>query len=153
MNKFAPKGKVKVVAGTIVNPEYAGLKLILHPINDSGEANSKLSETLDKKWKKVKEETKGWYSSRVNFKQGEINTVAVQSDVWVINSLCKDKDNQFQMESLTSCLKKIVSIAKNEKASVHISMLLNEDYSDLSTVLENEVVNSGVNVSYYQETQ
>ena len=151
MSNFLPKGKVKLVKGSIINPEYAGLRLVLNFVSESGKPEGKLSETLDKKWKKIVEETKGWYASRVNFKQGETYTIAVQSDTWVINCLCKDKDNQLQDKSLTSCLKKIAQLAKAEKASVHVSDYLVEECPSLSSMLETEMVNQGINVSYYQE--
>lgn len=151
MNKFAPKGKEKIVKGTILTPEYAGLRLVLNFVSENGLPEGKLYEIFDKKWKKIKEETKGWYASRNNFKVGEITTIAVQSDTWVINCLCKDKDNKLQEAALLSCLKKVVLIAKNEKASVHISTLLTEDCSNLQELVTNEILNNGINVSYYQE--
>jgi hypothetical protein len=150
-SKFLPKGKVKTVKGSILNPEYAGLRLILNFVNQSGKPEGSLYSLFDKKWKKVKEETKGWYASRINFKLGEINTIAVQSDTWVINCLCQNEGNSVQETALNDCIKKIASIAKNEKASVHVSVELFKDFPNLMQNLNTHLVDSGINVSVYEE--
>lgn len=152
MNKFAPKGKSKLVTvGSILTPEYAGLRLILNFVNLGGKTDSPMFSLFDKKWRKVKEETKGWYASRVNFKLGEINTIAVQSDVWVINCLCQDENTKINSDALNNCIKKLYNMAVNEKASLHVSNLLLNEYPELSKILTEKLVDNGINVSYYQE--
>ena len=151
-SKFLPKGKVKAVKGSILTPEYAGLRLIINFVNQSGKPEGSLYQIFDKKWKKVKEETKGWYASRINFKLGEINTIAVQSDTWVINCLCQDENNSIQEKALNDCMKKIVSVAKNEKASIHVSAELLKDSPNLMQNINTHFVDNGINVSVYEET-
>jgi hypothetical protein len=151
MSKFTPKGKVKVVKGSILTPEYAGLRLIVNFVNKNGKPEGPLYEVFDKKWKKIKEETKGWYASRINFKLGEINTVAVQSDTWVINCLCQDEENAVQEKALDDCIKKVATMAKNEKASVHIPNLLLQSFPKLMENLNSQLVENGINVSVYEE--
>ena len=150
-SKFLPKGKVKTVKGSILNPEYAGLRLIVNFVNQNGKPEGSLYSLFDKKWKKVKEETKGWYASRINFKLGEINTIAVQSDTWVINCLCQNESNAIQEPALNDCIKKIASIAKNEKASVHVSTELFKEFPNLMQSLNSYLVDNGINVSVYEE--
>lgn len=150
-NKFSPKGKVKVVKGSILTPEYAGLRLILNFVNKNGKPEGPLYDIFDKKWKKIKEETKGWYASRINFKLGEVSTIAVQSDTWVMNCLCQNEENAVQETALDDCIKKISSIAKNEKASVHVPNVLLQSFPKLMEKLNNQLVDSGVNVSIYEE--
>jgi hypothetical protein len=151
MSKFTPKGKVKVVKGSILTPEYAGLRLIVNFVNKNGKPEGPLYEVFDKKWKKIKEETKGWYASRINFKLGEINTVAVQSDTWVINCLCQDEENAVQEKALDDCIKKVATMAKNEKASVHVPNLLLQSCPKLMENLNSQLVENGINVSVYEE--
>jgi hypothetical protein len=151
MSKFTPKGKVKVVKGSILTPEYAGLRLIVNFVNKNGKPEGPLYEVFDKKWKKIKEETKGWYASRINFKLGEINTVAVQSDTWVINCLCQDEENSVQEKALDECIKKVATMAKNEKASVHVPNLLLQSCPKLMENLNSQLVENGINVSVYEE--
>jgi hypothetical protein len=149
--KFVQKGKVKVVKGSILTPEYAGLRLIINFVNSSGKPEGPLYQIFDKKWKKIKEETKGWYASRVNFKLGEVSTIAVQSDTWVINCLCQDELMAVQEKALDNCVKKISDMAKNEKASVHVSSLLLQSYPELMNKLNKNLVDVGINVSVYEE--
>jgi hypothetical protein len=149
--KFVQKGKVKVVKGSILTPEYAGLRLIINFVNSSGKPEGPLYQIFDKKWKKIKEETKGWYASRTNFKLGEVNTIAVQSDTWVINCLCQDELMVVQEKALDNCVKKISDMAKNEKASVHVSSLLLQSYPELMNKLNKNLVDVGINVSVYEE--
>ena len=151
MSKFVSKGKVKVVKGSILTPEYAGLRLILNFVNKNGKPEGPLYDIFDKKWKKIKEETKGWYASRVNFKLGEVSTIAVQSDTWVINCLCQNEENTVQEEALDNCIKKIFTVAKNEKASVHVPNFLMQEFPKLMEKLNTQLVDNGINVSIYEE--
>ena len=151
MNKFVPKGKSKIVTGSILTPEYAGLRLIINFVNLSGKADSAMTELLDKKWKKIKEEVKGWHATRVNFKLGQVNTIAVQSDVWVINCLCQDENLKIDSKAIEGCIKKISEMALNEKASVHVSNILVNEYPDIVKLLTEKLLDNGINVSYYQE--
>lgn len=150
-SKFAPKGKDKVINRTILTPEYAGLRLVLNLINESAALNEELGSIFDRKWKKIKEEVKGWYASRNNFKLGQTNTIAVQSDTWVVNCLCKTKENVLDRKALESCIQKVLSVAKMEKASVHVSALSVLECPELKEELNNQLLNNGINVCYYEE--
>ena len=57
MNKFSVKGKVKVVNGSILTPEYAGLRLILNFVNTEAKTDSPMHDLLDKKWRKINRES------------------------------------------------------------------------------------------------
>lgn len=151
VKKFQNKGKFKIVKGSILTPEYAGLRLILNTINSKGLVNSELLPIFDKKWKKIKEESKGWYASRNNFKGGENLNIAVQSDTWVINCLCQDDDYVINVKDLESSLKKVASLAKAEKASVHVPDLLINSCPQLSDMLQDLFINDGINVSVYSD--
>lgn len=150
VSPFAPKGKVKVVNGTILAPENAGLRVILNILGMSGKTDSNMFTLFDKKWKKVKEESKGWYSLRTNFKLGFNNQIAVQSDTWVINMLCKNEENVLDEPSLDVCLKKASDMAKYEKATVHVSEILLQEHPLLAEKF-NVFTDNGVSVYVYQE--
>lgn len=151
MNKFVTPGKTKVVEGSILTPQYAGLRLILNFSNLAGKTDSPMFNIFDKKWRKIKEENKGWYAIRNNFKLGELLTTAVQSDTWVVNCLCQDEQGKISESALNTCIKKIHAMALNEKASIHVSNLLLEECPELSSLLNEKLVTEGINVSYYQE--
>tara|TARA_R110000868_G_scaffold67046_6_gene199266 strand:- start:1300 stop:1767 length:468 start_codon:yes stop_codon:yes gene_type:complete len=151
-NKFQMQGKVKVINGSILTPENGGLRFVLNTNNLSGKVVGPLYSLFDKKWKKVREETKGWYANKTGaYKLGAVNTTAVQSDVWVIHMLCQGADLLTDVPALTECLKKVAQSAKSEKATVHISQLLVDEIPSLQDLVDKCLVKSGISVSYYKE--
>lgn len=150
--RFQVKGRVKVIEGSILNPEIAGLRFVLNFTNMLGKPESPLYPIFEKKWKKVREEARGWYTNKTGaYKLGAINTVAVQSDVWVINMLCQDDKLIPSEEGAAKCLKEVCALAKSEKASVHVSNLLVALMPKLADLLDKEVIENGVAVYFYNE--
>ena len=153
-DKFKVKGKVKLIKGSILTPEDAGLRFILNVNNLAGKSESPLYPLFDKKWQKVKVESRGWYVNKTGaYKLGATNTTPVQSDVWVIGMLCQDEDLKTDLTGLEACLKKVCASAKYEKASLHVSNLLCAAIPELQDLITKHLVNEGVSVSYYEETK
>jgi hypothetical protein len=151
-NRFQPQGKVKTIKGTILAPENAGLRFVLSVANMGGTTEYPLYKIFDKKWKKVREETKGWYTTRTGaYKLGTNNTTAVQSDTWVIQMLCQTKELVTDVKALEDCLKKVCQMAKYEKATVHVSSILLEDVPEMKSCLDKQLILQGVNVYFYEE--
>jgi hypothetical protein len=153
MNKFQPQGKIKLIKSTILAPENAGLRFVLSVNNMAGKSdNNPLYPIFDKKWKKVKEDAKGWYATKTGaYKLGAINITSVQSDTWVIHMLCQDELLKTNQSALEDCLKQISAKAKYEKASVHVSSVLLESLPGLQDLIVKYLVSEGVNVSVYTE--
>lgn len=154
VNKFQASGRTKQIKGSILMPENAGLRFILSLNNTAGKPEGNpLLPLFDKKWKKVREESRGWYATKTGaYKIGAINTTAVQSDVWVIHMLCQGEDLQVDLEGLTACLKKVATSAKYEKATVHVSTVLTDNIPELSDLLVEHLLKDGVSVYFYQES-
>lgn len=150
-NKFVTHGKTKLVQGTILTPELGNLRLILVPSSEKGDASSDLYNLLSRKWKQARAELKGWYSNHINFKLGNIQSTAVQSDTWVVHCLFEDKDGKVNEKALASCVKKLADLAKFEKASIHVSVLSTNAVPTLPDLLTAECVNKGTSVYYYEE--
>jgi hypothetical protein len=153
VNQFQPQGRVKIVKGSILTPENAGLRFILSVNNLEGkpEGNPMLP-LFDKKWKKVREEARGWYATKTGaYKLGAVNTTATQSDTWVIHMLCQDADFKVNAEALETCLDEVCKLAKYERATVHVSTVLTEAIDELPDLLTSCLVNQGVSVTYYEE--
>lgn len=151
MQKFIQPAKVKHVKGSVIAPENAGLRIILNLCSQSGKYNSTLFSALTKRWMRVREDYKNWFAGQVNFKLGNISTTAIASDTWVVHSLCFDKEEALNAEALKACVKKIVTLAKSEKASLHVSEFLFRDVPELKTLLEQEVPTQGVLLYEYSE--
>lgn len=150
--QFRPAGKVKTIKGTVIQPESAGLKLVLNIINTKGKAEHTLYPIFDKKWKRVKEDAKGFYNTRTGaYKLGALYTTAVQSDVWVIHCVVQGDDLKIDANGVNLAFKELLKMAKEEKASVHISSLLSDLDPVIQSAAQEQLVANGVNVSYYQE--
>jgi len=152
-NLFAQKGKVKVIKGSILMPENAGLRFILNIVNTAGKTDSNpLYPLFDKKWRKVKEDAKGWWANKTGaYKLGAVNQTAVNSDVWVIHMLCQNDDGTVDASGLKACLTKVCAQAKYEKATVHISTLLTSQIPEFAGLLNSELIENGVSVNLYEE--
>lgn len=151
-NRFQPAGKTKVIKGSILAPENAGLRFVLSVTNMSGKVESPLYPVFEKKWKKVKEEAKGWYNTRTGtYKLGATNSTAVQSDTWVVHLLCQDEKLQTDVKALEECLNKVCTSAKYEKATVHVSTVLTNYIPELSDLLKKALLDKGVSVYFYEE--
>ena len=146
-NKFSTPGKFRKAASELTTPENSGLRFILNPIDTKVELKSDINELIAKKWKRCRDDAKGWYAGRNKFKLGEIQTVAVQSDVWVINLLVTE-GSEVPAESLDSAMKKTGDLAKYEKATVHISdkMLAIANFESLAI---KHLIDNGINVYVY----
>lgn len=151
MNKFLQPGKTKVVTGSITTPELSSLRLIVVPCSLNDKFDDGLQKILVKRWAKVKEEYKHWYSVRQNFKLGSISNLAVASDTWCVYLLCKAEDGTVDQKSLEDGFKKISELAKFEKASVHISELSTAEIPELKSLANTHCVQQGINTMFYQE--
>ena len=151
-NKFQQQGTVKVVKGSILSPQNAGLRFVLNLNNMAGKAESPLYPLFEKKWPKVKQEAKGWFNTRTGaYKIGAIQSLSVQSDTWIIGLLCQDAKLDTDVVGLKTCLKEVCKLAKYEHASVHVSTLLTDTVPELQDLLSTELVEHGVSVLYYEE--
>jgi hypothetical protein len=153
VSRFQPQGKTKVIKGTILAPENAGLRFVLSVTNLAGKPdNHPLYPLFEKKWPKVKQEARGWYATKTGaYKLGSVNTTAVQSDTWVIHMLCQGEDLTTDVVALEKCLKEVCKMAKYERATVHVSGLLTNAVPEMTDLLRTELVEQGVSVYFYNE--
>lgn len=151
--RFIQPGRTKVIKGSILAPENAGLRFVLSVNNMEGkpEGNPMLP-VFDKKWPKVRAEARGWYATKTGaYKLGAVNTTAVQSDTWVIHMLCQDKDLVVDAAALEKCLNEVCKMAKYERATVHVSTILVGAVPELAGLLSTCLVQKGVSVNLYEE--
>jgi hypothetical protein len=155
VNQFQPKGRVKVVKGSILTPENAGLRFVLSVNNLGGKPEGNpLLPIFNRKWPKVQQESRGWYATKTGaYKLGAVQTTAVQSDVWVVHMLCQGEDLSVNAEGLQKCLKQVCKDAKYERATVHVSTVLTNSIPELTNLLQSELIDQGVAVSFYEEPE
>lgn len=157
-NPFVTHGKTRVVQGTILSPEMGNLRLVFVPCSESGKPDTNLHVLLNKKWRTVAAELKGWYANHVNFKLGNIQTTAVNSDVWVVHALCLAVDKEtgavsLDEKALASCMTKLSALAKYEKGSIHVSNLTVNALPEVVQLLTENMVEKGIAVAFYNEPE
>lgn len=152
-NTFVTKGKTKVVNASILSPELGNLRLVIVPCSESGLPETELHALLSKKWRSVNAELKGWYANHINFKLGNVQTTAVQSDTWIVHTLCFDKEGALSAKGLAACVKKLAEMAKYEKGSLHVSTLTANAMPELVELLQSECIDKGIAVYFYQEPE
>lgn len=152
VSKFATKGRVKEAdpSTTIINPESSGLRFVLVPVSESGKFEGTLPERLSKTWVRTKESYKDWFASQRNFKLGEISDVMVASDIWVIFTMCLNKNGKVSKDGLNSCLAKVASMAKYEKASVHLAPEVQALSKTMNKLIDSNFTVNGINTYLYK---
>jgi hypothetical protein len=150
--RFQKQGKLKVVHGTVLNPEANALRFVLSVNNMAGKADGPLFALFDKKWVAVRKHAKGWYANKTGaYKIGAIEELPVQSDVWVIPMLCANENGEVDVEGLKVCLSAVAKKALWEKASCHISSLLIDMIPELPELIQSHLIEAGVSVCVYEE--
>lgn len=151
MNKFIAPGKTKLVNGTIIAPENAGLRFVVNVVSQNGTFDSALDKILAKKYNTAKLAYKEWHATQRGFKLGSIKDVAVNADIWVMHMLVEDKDGNVNEAALKTAVKKLGELAKYERASVHVSTLLTKAIPQLESLLAEHLVQEGVTTYFYEE--
>lgn len=150
VNKFAQKGRLKKINGSIINPESSGLRFILSFVGLGGKYDGDNKIFADR-WLKTNSEYKSWYVNRQNFKTGAFIEVPVASDIWIIELATFDKEGALDTKALASGLKKVSERAKYEHASVHMASELVEKTEGLDSLIQTLFIDNGVNVSIYAQ--
>jgi hypothetical protein len=153
MPKFVLPGKTKIVNGTILAPENAGLRIIFNLVAQDGKYEGNLDKLLNKRWANVRGDYRSWYASQFNFKLGQSTTTAVASDCWVVQALVKDKDGKVDVKSLNMAVNALRRQAREDGASVHISEFLCDEVPELREMAQTLLVEEGVNVYFYKEAE
>lgn len=152
LTKFTVPGKIKKVSGfQVISPINSGLRFVLNFVGPDGKYTHPLDQMISKVWTKPKADYVNWYGSRQKFSMGEIKETPVSSDIWVIHMLVRDKEGAIDLKALDAAVKKLVSFAKYEKASLHISDFLIKEAPFMQELTEKVIAVEGLH-SYIYET-
>jgi hypothetical protein len=149
-NKFNPKGRLKELTGSVLMPENSGLRLVFCPCSKSGNINLNLQKAVIKKWGSAKTDYKSWFATRINFEYGHLITTAIASDTWIVSTLIYDQNDKLESSALESSIKKLSSLAKYEKGSVHFHKQLFDESPALIELVNKYLIDNGINVYIYQ---
>lgn len=159
-NRFTPKGKFRKTQSTLLTPENSGLRFVLNPVDLKASYTNNTNKLLNTKWSKPRTELRSWFANRTGFKLGEVQTVAVQSDVWILNALILDEHNSVPKEAyvdggkgkeppIEKTMKKIADLAKYEKATIHVSSDI-FDLPNFEKLATKYFLDEGLSVYVYQ---
>jgi len=148
-NKFQVQGRVKEVDGSILAPVNSGLKMIIAVCSQTGEYESPFYNMLIKRYSKVRDDYRSLFINQ-NIKLGTIHSTATNSETWVMQLVCLDKNNKLDKKSLEDCITKLLDSAKYEKASLHVSDLLFKDVPSIKKLLMSKSPEAGVNLYIYK---
>lgn len=151
INKFTKAGMIKECAGSVLTPQNAGLKMILSVCSQSGLYESPFYNMITKRFAKVKSDYREAYVTQQGLKLGNVNTTAISSESWIMQSVCFDAKNKLDKKALEVCVDKLVAMAVYEKASLHISDMLLKEVPALKKLLPSVALQNGVNVYLYDE--
>lgn len=145
------KGRLREDKANILEPESAGLALILNVCDvnlDSFKDENKLLQMLAKRWGAVRTDVKMWATDPSKYKLGNITSTLCQSTVWVVSLLCL-KNKEVDKKALNDCFKKLADFAKYEGGSIHISKNFLELVPESKELL-NVLLDAGLNVVTYK---
>lgn len=145
------KGRLREGKANILEPESAGLALILNVCDvnlDSFKDENKLLQMLAKRWGTVRTDVKMWATDPSKYKLGNITSTLCQSTVWVVSLLCL-KNKEVDKKALNDCFKKLADFAKYEGGSIHISKNFLELVPESKELL-NVLLDAGLNVVTYK---
>lgn len=145
------KGRLREDKANILEPESAGLALILNVCDvnlDSFKDENKLLQMLAKRWGTVRTDVKMWATDPSKYKLGNITSTLCQSTVWVVSLLCL-KNKEVDKKALNDCFKKLADFAKYEGGSIHISKNFLELVPESKELL-NVLLDTGLNVVTYK---
>lgn len=148
---FKKQGIVKKIKNNILNLETNGLAMVVTSATNNGIPDTPLYKLLEKKWLNIGKELKGWKQYNITYKMGNIHQTNVNSDIWIMHCLFVDKDNNFDKKSAEECMKKLCKAALWDKASVHISGLLVQEFPQLVEIANKYLIQEGVTVCYYDQ--
>ena len=143
------QGQLRKAQGSITVPENSGLHLVFTLVPENGDYDSPTSKILNKRWAKTREAYKTAFVNRFEFKLGNILNTAVGSDIWVIQAIAFNKNKEVDTEALKDGVKKLIDLAKYEKASVHVSQLTLDEAPELLGMFEDQLLTQGLSLYVY----
>lgn len=172
---------IKYINGDATEPVGDGNKLIIHCCNDIGAWGSGFVIAISKRWTRPELYYRNWtnHSSSVyllngvqskdtsQFKLGQIQTVQVEDDIYVINMVgqrsvgnltLKVLDQEYNIppvryEAIRECLIRTAQVAVDLNASIHCPRfgtgLAKGNWSVIENLIEDIFIKNGIEVTVY----
>jgi O-acetyl-ADP-ribose deacetylase (regulator of RNase III) len=152
---------INFIIGDATKPVGEGTKIIVHVCNDIGGWGRGFVVALSKRWNGPELQYRAWSRGGGNkpFALGEVQFVQVDNDVQVAN-LIGQKDIRtvegvppVRYEAIRKGLRCVADEALRSAASVHMPRigcgLAGGKWDEVEKIVEEELINKGVNVTVY----
>ena len=158
--------EIKYIVQDVRSPEGDGRKIVAHVCNDLGRMGSGVAKALMDKWPQVRSEYVKWHkTNELNgrpkpFKLGAVQFIHCEGEIVVANVIgqhdirSKGGIPPVRYEALREGFAFIANVAKFYEASVHVPYLMGcdlagGDWEVVETILEEELISQGVEVTAY----
>ncbi|MBN2569836.1 MAG: macro domain-containing protein [Deltaproteobacteria bacterium] len=152
-------GKITYVIGDATAPQTPGPKMIIHICNDIGAWGKGFVLAVSRRWPQIKRYYREWYQTKSDFRLGAIQSIQVNSDIWVVNMIGQKGIRHtkagppIRYQALEQCLSKIAEGAKELGASIHMprigSGLAGGDWVKIEPIISRQLCNKGLAVYVY----
>ena len=151
---------IEYIKGDATRPSREGNKVIVHICNDLGAWGKGFVLALSARWKLPERKYKEWAKSKVDYELGQIQSVKVESDLWVINLIgqegirpSKDGTPPIRYDAVELGIHKVAQFAVENNASVHMPRigcgLAGGTRDEIEPILHNELSALGIDVTVY----
>ncbi len=147
--------------GDATRPTGDGLKIITHICNDAGGWGRGFVVALSRRWPQPEQRYRAWRRGEdaQPLALGQVQFVQVEGEVWVANLIgqhgigSRSGKPPVRYEAIRDGLRSIAVKARELGASVHMPRigcgLAGGRWEDVSRIVENELVQQGINVTVY----
>ncbi|UTW64764.1 macro domain-containing protein [bacterium SCSIO 12741] len=113
--------------GDATQPKGEGPKFIVHVCNDIGGWGRGFVMALSARWKEPEQAYRNWARSKDKFRLGEIQSIQVEPNLWVINMIAQrdvkpspDGIPPIREVYVGRCLAQVRELALEKGASIHM---------------------------------
>ena len=147
--------------GDATRPVDNGRKIITHVCNDAGGWGWGFVVALSRRWPQPEQRYRAWHRGEEAqpFALGQVQFVQVEGEVWVANLIgqhgigWRSGKPPVRYEAIREGLQSVAVKARELGASVHMPRigcgLAGGRWEDVSRIVENELVQQGINVTVY----
>lgn len=152
--------QIKYVKGNAVHPQGIGDKIIVHICNNVGLWGAGFVLALSRIWPEPEAAYRDWCTNpKATVALGMIQPVVVARDIMVINMIAQHNVGTrggippIRYEALYTCLEKVVKVAKDTDASVHMPRigcgLSGGHWNEVEAIIKATLIDAGVPVTVY----
>ncbi|MDF0606009.1 macro domain-containing protein [Neisseriaceae bacterium TC5R-5] len=153
---------IRYVTGDATSPMGDGHKVIVHICNDLGKWGKGFVLAVSKKWPQPEKQYKAAFAQHNQAELGEVQFVAVESDITVANIIGqhgisharnKEKTPPIRYQAVAYGLEQVAGYAKQVAASVHMPRigcgLAGGNWEQIEPIIQQMLTSQGIAVTVY----